>query len=289
MYGDKYMKKTLRMGDLFQEEKLMQRLIDIVEWRNLTVVGGYGARAISADETYEWLMREGGKLKDYICDTTRYLEQADKAGKNVLFEAQLGVLRDVDFGIVPYTSSSPTIASYAPIGAGVPFLPLDKTVGIIKAYSSCVGEGPFTAELFGEEGDRLREAGGEYGAATGRPRRVGGFDVVASRYGVKMQGATTLALTKMDVLSYLDKIPVCVAYEIDGKRTNEFPYGEELLRAKPVYEYFDGFHTDISACRSIEELPENAVKYLRYIEKEMGVPVEYLSVGADRDAYIKLF
>ena len=135
VYGDKYMKKTLRMGDLFQEEKLMQRLIDIVEWRNLTVVGGYGARAISADETYEWLMREGGKLKDYICDTTRYLEQADKAGKNVLFEAQLGVLRDVDFGIVPYTSSSPTIASYAPIGAGVPFLPLDKTVGIIKAYS----------------------------------------------------------------------------------------------------------------------------------------------------------
>jgi adenylosuccinate synthase len=206
-----------------------------------------------------------------------------------MFEAQLGVLRDIDFGIYPYTSSSSTIAAYAPIGSGVPQLQLDESIGIMKAYSSCVGEGPFTCELFGEEAERLREAGGEYGAATGRPRRVGGFDVVASRYGAMMQGATCIALTKLDVLSYLDKIPVCVAYEVDGERIYDFPTGDRLNAAKPVYEYVDGWcGEDISGCRKFEDLPKAAQNYVRYLEESVGVKFRYVSVGADRDAYIEM-
>ena len=203
VYADKYMKKTVRMGDLLHPETLREHLNDLVEWKNLTVEKGYGHEPVSADEMYAWLEKYGFPFADYIKDTTTYLTEAIKEGKSVMFEAQLGALRDIDFGIYPYTSSSSTIAAYAPIGAGIPAQKLDEVVGIMKAYSSCVGEGPFTCELFGEEGDALREAGGEYGAATGRPRRVGGFDVVASRYGAMMQGATAIALTKLDVLSYL--------------------------------------------------------------------------------------
>ena len=207
-----------------------------------------------------------------------------------MFEAQLGALRDIDFGIYPYTSASTTLASYAPIGAGVPFAKLDKSIGIMKAYSSCVGEGPFTCELFGEEAEKLREAGGEYGAATGRPRRVGGFDVVASKYGTKMQGCTYVALTKLDVLSYMEEIPVCVAYEIKKNRVETFPAGiEELNDAKPIYEYLPGFQCDISGCRKAEELPKEALEYIRYIEKAIGCPIKYVSVGAERDAYITMF
>ena len=162
-------------------------------------------------------------------------------------------------------------------------------MGIIKAYSSCVGEGPFTCELFGEEGDKLREAGGEYGAATGRPRRVGGFDVVASRYGTLVQGATVLALTKLDILSGYEKIPVCTAYEVDGEIVHDFPIGVKLAKAKPVYEFVDGWNCDISKCRKKEELPEKALKYIQYIEKQMNCPIQYVSVGAEREAYIKMF
>ena len=205
-----------------------------------------------------------------------------------MFEAQLGALRDIDFGIFPYTSSSSTIAAYAPIGAGIPFKKLDSVVGIMKAYSSCVGEGPFVCELFGDEGHALREAGGEYGAATGRPRRVGGFDVVASRYGVKIQGATDIALTKLDVLSYLDKIPVCVAYKIDGKRVDVFPSVIELEKAEPIYEYVDGWKCDISSCRSFDELPEAAKSYIKYIEKATDCHIKYVSVGAGRDEYFEM-
>ena len=286
VYGDKYMKKVIRMGDLLCEDTLKKKVCGIVEWKNLIVNKGYGAEEISPDDMLAWLHKFGDALKPHICDTTNYLDSAMKNGKNIMFEAQLGALRDVDFGILPYTSSSPTIAAYAPIGAGIPFARLDKVIGITKAYSSCVGEGPFTCEMFGKEGDALREAGEEYGAATGRPRRVGGFDVVASRYGCKMQGATELALTKLDTLSYLDKIPVCVAYEIDGKETTEFVTGDRLDRAKPIYKYFDGFNCDISKCRKKSDLPRAALDYIAYIEKEMGVPVKYVSVGASRDAYI---
>ena len=192
--------------------------------------------------------------------------------------------------IYPYTSASTTLAAYAPIGSGVPQLNLDESIGIMKAYSSCVGEGPFTCEMFGDEAHALREAGGEYGAATGRPRRVGGFDVVASRYGAQMQGCTAIALTKLDVMSYMDKIPVCVAYELDGKRIENFPGNiEELERAKPVYEYLEGFKCDISACRKPEDLPKAALDYVKYIEKAVGCPIKYVSVSAEREGCIEMF
>ncbi len=287
VYSDKYMKKAFRMGDLLEPDALKKRLAPVVEWKNLTVKNGYGHEAITADEMFDWLMKYGKELVPHIVDTTVYLNEADRQGKNMLFEAQLGALRDIDYGIYPYTSSSSVISAFAPIGAGVPNLKIDKAVGVIKAYSTCVGEGPFTCEIFGEEAEKLREAGGEYGAATGRPRRVGGFDVVASRYGALCQAATSLALTKLDVLSGYEKIPVCVAYEIDGETVHDFPTGARLDRAKPVYEYMDGWNCDISACRKIGDLPEKALEYVRYIERAVGCPVEYVSVGAEREAYIR--
>ncbi len=286
VYADKYMKKALRMADL-TASNLAERLSDLVEWKNLTFAG-YGAK-IDASEMLAWLKKYGEELLPFVCDVPAYLTEAEKAGKKIMFEAQLGALRDIDLGIYPYTSSSPTIAAYAPIGAGVPALRLTDTIGVIKAYSTCVGEGPFTAEMFGDEAEELRKAGGEYGAATGRPRRVGGFDVVASRYGVRAQGADALALTKLDVLSYLEQIPVCVAYEVDGVRTTEFPYGEALAKAKPVYEYLPGFHCDVSKCRRREDLPAAALDYIAYIEKAVGAPVKYLSVGPEREDYVQMF
>ncbi len=195
-------------------------------------------------------------------------------------------MRDIDFGINPYTSSSNTIAAYAPIGAGIPKYRLDNVFGIMKAYSSCVGEGPFTVEMFGDEAEALRQAGGEYGAATGRPRRVGAFDVVASKYGVEMQGATELALTKLDVLSYMKKIPVCVAYKVGNEITTSFPSGEDLRIATPIFEYLDGWNCDISACRKPSDLPKEALAYIKYVEKAVDCPITYVSVGAEREEYV---
>ena len=287
VYADKYMKKTLRMGDLLYPATLREKVEGLTEWKNLTVEKGYGSEPIKTDELMDWLLAYGKPFVPFVRDTSLYLQDALAAGKSILFEAQLGALRDVDFGIYPYTSASSTLAAYAPLGAGIPFAALDQVIGIMKAYSSCVGEGPFTCELFGEEGDKLREAGAEYGAATGRPRRVGGFDVVASRYGTKMQGCTAIALTKLDVLSYMEMIPVCVAYEIRGERCDSFPSGiDDLMVAKPIYEYLPGFHCDISHCRSIEELPREAIDYIRFIESAVDCPIRYLSVGAEREAYI---
>ena len=287
VYGDKYMKKGIRMGDLLDsEESLIAKLEGIVEWKNLLIEKGYGVEKINADEMLEWLKEYGYYLKDYICDTGLFIDNAVKEGKSVMFEAQLGALRDIDFGIYPFTSSSSTIASYATIGAGIPNRKLDLTVGIMKAYSTCVGEGPFTAELFGDEAEHLRKAGNEYGAATGRPRRVGGFDVLASRYGVRMQGADKIALTKLDVLSYMDKIPVCTGYTYKGEKLDVFPIGEKLKYAKPVYEYLEGWNEDISGCRKIEELPEAAREYIKYVEKAVDCKVKYISVGAKREECI---
>lgn len=286
VYSDKYMKKTIRMGDLKRLTDIRQHIADIVEWKNLMIVGGYDKSKIETQSVMNWLYTYGDPLKPFICNTTKYLSDAVSAGKRILFEAQLGALRDIDMGIYPYTSSSNSLAAYAPIGAGIPGERLDEVIGIMKAYSTCVGEGPFTCELFGEDGEALRKAGNEYGAATGRPRRVGGFDAVASRYGVMVQGADKIALTKLDVLSYLDKIPVCVAYEADGKRINDFPSGDLLYKAKPVYEYLDGWKQDISHCRRYTELPENARKYIEYIEQQIGCTVNYISVGAERDQII---
>ena len=290
VYADKYMKKTLRMGDLLHWDTLRDRLAGILEWKNLTVEKGYGNAPIDLGETMAWLEKYGRPLAKYVCNTTEYLGGAIRDGKSVMFEAQLGALRDIDFGIYPYTSASTTLAAYAPIGAGVPFAALDESIGIMKAYSSCVGEGPFTCELFGSEAQALREAGGEYGAATGRPRRVGGFDAVASRYGALMQGCSYVALTKLDVLSYLEKIPVCTAYELDGRRIDRFLSDiDELEAAKPVYEYLPGFHCDIGACRRPEELPQAALDYIRFIEKAINCPVKYVSVGAEREACISMY
>lgn len=286
VYADKYMKKAIRMGDLFDMPAIRKRLPALLEWKNLTVHNGYGAPELETEEMYGWVEKYGTRLLPFICDAGEFLDNAARDGLHIMFEAQLGTLKDIDFGIYPFTTSSSAIAAYAPIGAGIPFRQLDNVIGIMKAYSSAVGEGPFTCELFGEEGDRLREAGAEYGAATGRPRRVGGFDCVASRYGVKMQGATCLALTKLDVLSDLEKIPVCVAYEIDGERVDKFPFGERLERAKPIYEYLDGWCCDISGCRSRSDLPENALKYINYIEGAVECAVKYVSVGAEREQYV---
>lgn len=287
VYSDKYSKKGIRMEDLYDMDSLAGKVKDIVEWKNITVTG-YGHEPIKADEIMDWLRNYGSKILPYVTDVVAYLNQAVAQGKNIMFEAQLGALRDIDFGIYPYTSSSQTLASYATTGAGIPGKKLDNTVGIMKAYSTCVGEGPFTAEMFGEEAEKLRAAGGEYGAATGRPRRVGPFDVPASRYGVQVQGADAIALTKLDVLSYMDKIPVCVAYEVDGVRTESFPSGDRLERAKPVIEYVEGFG-DVSGCRKVEDLPQAALNYIRYLEKAVGCPIKYVSVGAGRDEYVEMF
>lgn len=286
VYSDKYMKKALRMGDLLQPEHLKKRLEGIAEWKKLTLVKAYGASAVSAAKLTEWLVTYGNPLKDFICDTGTFLYEAAKDEKRILFEAQLGALRDIDYGIYPYTSSSSTLASYAPIGSGVPGLSINRVIGIMKAYSTCVGEGPFTAEMFGEEAETLRKAGGEYGAATGRPRRVGGFDVVASRYGVRMQGATELALTKLDILSEMEKIPVCESYQYGDKIITDFPYGEELELSKPNIIYKKGWNRDISGCRTFKELPEEAKDYIEYLEKAVGCKITYVSVGAERDAYL---
>lgn len=287
-YGDKYMKKCIRMGELRDFALLEERLKDIVEWKNLTVVNAYNDKPIQLKDAIEYLKTYGEPLLSYICDTGLFLNEMAKKGKKIMFEAQLGALRDIDFGIYPYTSSSNSIAAYAPIGAGVPNLKIDKSIGIMKAYSSCVGEGPFTCEYFGEEAEALRKAGGEYGAATGRPRRVGAFDVVASKYGIRMQGADEIALTKLDVLSEFDEIKVCVAYMLNGKEITEFPFPSKLDECKPVFKTFKGWKTDISGCRKKKQLPKEAIDYIKYIEQQTGAKIKYVSVGAEREAYIVL-
>ncbi len=288
VYADKYFKKNLRMCDLIHPENLTEKVTGMVEWKNITIHDGYKAEKLLVEDMVAWLNKYGSILAPFITNVGAFIYDSHKQGKQIMFEAQLGALRDIDFGIYPYTSSSSTIAAYAPIGAGVPNLKLDKTIGIMKAYSSCVGEGPFVCEMLDFSGDTLRQAGAEYGAATGRPRRVGGFDVPASKYGCLVQGATTLALTKLDILSGLDKIPVCVAYDIDGNIRHDFPVNDELNMAKPVIDYLDGWQCDITGCRTFEQLPVNAQKYIRYIEKAVDCPIEYISVGADREQYIKL-
>ena len=238
------------------------------------------------EQLLAWLDRFGGAIRPFIADTGAWLRQAQADGKSILFEGQLGALRDLDFGIYPYTTSSNTIAAYAPVGSGLPGAKLDEVVGVVKAYSSCVGEGPFTCEWFGPEAEELREAGDEYGAKTGRPRRVGPIDLVASRYGVRMQGATNIALTKLDVLSYMERISVCAAYEVDGQITHEFPFPVLLDQAKPVTEYRPGWHCDISGVRTWEELPQAARDYVTYVEQAIGCRIGYVSVGAERDSLI---
>ena len=285
-YADKFAKKTALVGELLYPEYLKSHLADLLEWKNLTLTRVYGAEPVTMADLEQWLNDYCEKIKPFICDTGAFLRSAQAQGKSILFEAQLGSLRDLDYGIHPYTTSSNPIAAYAPVGCGMPNVKIDQVVGVVKAYSSCVGEGPFTCEFFGKDADDLREAGFEYGAKTGRPRRVGPIDIVATRYGVSCQGATSIALTKLDVLSYMDRIPVCAHYELDGKITDEFPFPCVLDQAKPVMEYLPGWKCDISGIRRWEDLPQEARDYVEYVERNIGCHIGYVSVGPERDSII---
>ena len=285
-YSDKYQKKTVMAGELLYPEKLWEHLEGILEWKNLTLEQVYGAKPCTMEELRAWFADFGEKIKPFVCDTGAFLRQAQAEGKKILFEAQLGSLRDLDYGIYPYTTSSNAIAAYAPVGSGLPSVRIDEIVGVVKAYSSCVGEGPFTCEWFGEKAEKLREAGGEYGAKTGRPRRVGPIDLVATRYGVQCQGATNIALTKLDVLSYLDEIPICARYELNGRETDDFPFPAILPDARPVETSMPGWKCDISGVRKWEDLPQAARDYVEYIEKAIGCRIGYVSVGPEREAII---
>lgn len=289
-YSDKYRKKTLRLGDLLHldEENIKARLKTMLEAKNLELAGCYHQNEMSYNALLSWCKKQADLFAPYICDTGSYLSDALKRGKKVVLEAQLGAMRDIDYGIFPYTSSSSTISAYGPIGAGIPGEQLDHVVGVLKAYSTCVGAGPFVAEKAENESwkNTLREAGGEYGAATGRPRRVGPFDVVASRYGAKCQNVDKIALTKLDVLSNFEVIPVITAYKKNGVETDVFDPLEDLDSYEPVVEYLPGWEHDISNCKSWEQLPENAKAYVNYIEKHMKYQIEFISTGAERNQYL---
>ena len=285
-YSDKYQKKTILAGELLHPEHLKEQLKDLLEWKNLTITGVYGEAPIALDDLYAWFDDYCEKIKPFICNTGLFLRDAQRGGKKILFEAQLGALRDLDYGIYPYTTSSNAIAAYAPVGSGLPSARIDDVIGVVKAYSTCVGEGPFVCEMIGEEAEALRTAGAEYGAKTGRPRRVGPIDLVATRYGVQVQAATNIALTKLDVLSYMEKIPVCTRYVVDGVETDEFPFPTALQNARPVVEYLDGWQCDISGVRRWEELPAAAQRYVTYVEQQIGCRIGYVSVGPERDSII---
>lgn len=285
-YSDKYQKKTILAGELFHPEILKEHLRDLMEWKNLTLTKVYGAKPYTEKDLCDWFARYGEKIKPFICDTGELLKEASQKGRKILFEAQLGSLRDLDYGIHPYTTSSNTTAAYAPIGSGFPGVVIEDVVGVVKAYSTCVGEGPFVCEMFGDEADKLREAGFEYGAKTGRPRRVGAMDIVATSYGIEVQAATEIALTKLDVLSYMKKIPVCTAYIIDGKEITRFPFPALLNKAKPVIKYLDGWECDISGIRKWEDLPKAAQDYVLFLENSLSCKIKYISVGPERESII---
>ena len=285
-YSDKYQKKTILAGELFYPEELRSHLADLLEWKNLTLTKVYGAKAFTMEDLEKWLDAYCEKIKPFVCDTGLFLKKAHAEGKQIMFEAQLGSLRDLDYGIYPYTTSSNTTAAYAPIGSGYAGAKIDEVIGVVKAYSTCVGEGPFVCEMFGDEAEELRKAGFEYGAKTGRPRRVGPIDIVATKYGVEVQAATQIALTKLDVLSYMDEIPVCTRYIVNGEETDRFPFPMALNDAKPVIKTFKGWKCDISCIRKWEDLPEEAKEYVLFIEKEIECPIKYVSVGAERESII---
>ena len=285
-YSDKYQKKTILVGELFYPEELRAHLSDLMEWKNLTLTNVYHGKAYTQEMTEQWLHDYCEPIKPFICDTGAFLRDAQKQDKSIMFEAQLGALRDLDYGIYPYTTSSNTTAAYAPIGAGFPSLKLTDVVGVVKAYSTCVGEGPFVCEMFGEEAEQLRKIGGEYGAKTGRPRRVGPIDLVATRYGVEVQAATKIALTKMDILGYMEKIPVCTHYKVGEKLIDRFPFPMELANAEPVIEYVEGWKCDLSGARKWEDLPKAAQDYILMIEESIECPITFVSVGPERDSLI---
>ena len=288
-YSDKYAKIGFQVSELFDDEILRDKLERVCIQKDVLLEHLYHKPAIDKAELLETLHEYRDMIAPYVCDTALFIQEAIKAGKTVLLEGQLGTLKDPDFGIYPMVTSSSTLASYGAIGAGIPPYEIKDIIAVVKAYSSAVGAGEFVSEIFGEEADELRHRGGdggEYGATTGRPRRMGWFDAVASRYGVRMQGATQVSLTVLDVLGYLDELPICVGYEIDGKITRDFPVTAELKKAKPVYEKLPGWKCEIKGIRKYEELPENCRKYIEFIEKELGVPVTMVSNGPGREDII---
>ena len=288
-YSDKYAKIGFQVSELFDDEILKDKLERVCIQKDVILEHLYHKPAIDKAELLKTLNEYRDMIAPYVCDTALFIQEAIKEGKNILLEGQLGTLKDPDFGIYPMVTSSSTLAAYGAIGAGIPPYEIKDIIAVVKAYSSAVGAGEFVSEIFGDEADELRRRGGdggEYGATTGRPRRMGWFDAVASRYGVRMQGATEVSLTVLDVLGYLDELPICVGYEIDGKVTKDFPVTAELKKAKPVYEKLPGWKCEIKGIRKYEELPENCRKYIEFIEKELGVPVTMVSNGPGREDII---
>ena len=285
-YSDKYAKIGFQVSELFDEELLKEKVVRVAEQKNVLLEHLYHKPLIQPDELFEELMGYKKMIEPYVCDVSLFLNEALKEGKEILLEGQLGTLKDPDHGIYPMVTSSSTLAAYGAIGAGIPPYEISKIVTVCKAYSSAVGAGAFVSEIFGEEADELRRRGGdggEYGATTGRPRRMGWFDVVASKYGCRMQGTTDVAFTVLDVLGYLDEIPVCVAYDIDGEITTEFPPTYLLEKAKPVIEKLPGWKCDIRGIKKYEDLPENCRKYIEFVEEKIGYPITLVSNGPGRD------
>ena len=284
-YSDKYSKIGFQVSELFDEETLIEKVNRVCELKNIMIEHLYHKEPVNTDELIKTLHEYRDMVEPYVCDTALFLQDAIKEGKTILLEGQLGTLKDPDFGIYPMVTSSHTLAAYGAIGAGIPPYEIKDIITVVKAYSSAVGAGEFVSEIFDDEADELRcrgGDGGEFGATTGRPRRMGWFDCVATKYGCRMQGATQVAFTVLDVLGYLEEIPVCVGYEIDGEVTKDFPVTCKLKKAKPVYEILPGWKSEIRGINKCEDLPENCRKYIEFIEKEIGVRITMISNGPAR-------
>ena len=288
-YSDKYAKIGFQVSELFDDELLKEKVVRVCEQKNVILEHLYKKPALRPEDLYEELQSYKKMVAPYVCDVSLYLHNAIKEGKEILLEGQLGSLKDPDHGIYPMVTSSSTLAAYGAIGAGIPPYEIKQIITVCKAYSSAVGAGAFVSEIFGEEADELRRRGGdggEFGATTGRPRRMGWFDVVASKYGCRLQGTTDVAFTVLDVLGYLDEIPVCVAYDIDGEITTDFPPTYLLERAKPVLETLPGWKCDIRGIKRYEDHPENCRRYIEFIEEKIGYPITMVSNGPGRDEII---
>jgi len=288
-YSDKYLKIGIQIADLYNEARLRDMVELQITAKNILLKNLYDKPLLSQNEIVDKLLSLAPLVKPFVCDTLELFSDSLKKGKQILLEGQLGALRDPDHGIYPHSTSSSTLAGFGTVGAGIPPYAITRVIAVSKAYSSCVGAGPFVSEIFGKEAEELRNRGGdagEYGATTGRPRRMGWFDVVASRYGCKAQGANEVSLSLLDVLGYMDEINVCEQYEIDGERTNAFPVSAQLDRAKPILKKFPGWKSDISGIRKFEDLPKQAQQYVLYIEEKLEVPIKWVSVGPRREAMI---
>lgn len=288
-YSDKYAKIGFQVNQLFDEEVLKEKVQRVCELKNVILEHLYHKPIIDADELLETLHGYRDQIAPFVCDVSAYLDKALKEGKTVLLEGQLGTMKDPDHGIYPMVTSSSTLAAYGAIGAGIPPYEIKEIVTVVKAYSSAVGAGAFVSEIFGEEADKMRNHGGdggEYGATTGRPRRMGWFDCVATKYGCRLQGATDVAFTVLDALGYLDEIPVCVGYEVDGEVTTDFPVTTKLEKAKPVLKVLPGWKCDIRGIKNFNELPQNAQNYVNFIEEQIGYPITMVSNGPGRDDII---